>query len=134
MDMTTETAVWPILTYRDAHRAIEFLQEAFGFVPTATHTSATDSTVVEHAELRWPDGGGVMLSSAGKDESVFGQRPAGRDAIYVVCQDPDALFARATRTGAEVIRGLADEDYGSRTFLVRDPEGTIWSFGTYAGE
>jgi len=27
---------------------------------------------------------------------------------------------------------LTDTDYGSRDFAVRDPEGNIWSFGTYA--
>ena len=52
----------------------------------------------------------------------------------VVCDDPDALFTRATAAGAEVIQGLTDEDYGSRGFSVRDPEGNIWSFGTYLGE
>jgi uncharacterized glyoxalase superfamily protein PhnB len=46
---------------------------------------------------------------------------------------PDALFARATAAGAEVVRGLKDEDYGSRGFTVRDPEGNHWSFGTYRG-
>jgi uncharacterized glyoxalase superfamily protein PhnB len=29
---------------------------------------------------------------------------------------------------------LKDEDYGSRGFTVSDPEGNLWSFGTYAGE
>ena len=29
---------------------------------------------------------------------------------------------------------LRDEDYGSRGFSVLDPEGNIWSFGTYHGE
>jgi uncharacterized glyoxalase superfamily protein PhnB len=33
-----------------------------------------------------------------------------------------------------VLRGLDDSDYGSRGFTVRDPEGKIWSVGTYAGE
>ena len=27
---------------------------------------------------------------------------------------------------------LTDTDYGSRDFSVRDPEGNVWSFGTYA--
>ena len=27
--------------------------------------------------------------------------------------------------------GLTDTDYGSRDFSVRDPEGNLWSFGTY---
>ncbi len=37
------------------------------------------------------------------------------------------------RAGAEVVLPLKDEDYGSRGFTVRDPEGNRWSFGTYAG-
>ena len=36
--------------------------------------------------------------------------------------------------GAEIVRGLRDEDYGSRGFTVRDPEGNLWSFGTYWGQ
>jgi uncharacterized glyoxalase superfamily protein PhnB len=54
--------------------------------------------------------------------------------VYIVCDDPDSLFERATGAGAEVVRGLRDEDYGSRGFTVRDPEGNLWSFGTYRGE
>jgi uncharacterized glyoxalase superfamily protein PhnB len=50
-----------------------------------------------------------------------------------VCDDPDAIFARATAAGARVVRGLRDEDYGSRGFTVADPDGNLWSFGTYAG-
>jgi uncharacterized glyoxalase superfamily protein PhnB len=89
--------------------------------------------VIEHAELGWPRGGGVMLGTAGKDDSEFGRRAPGNDSVYVVCDDPDALFARAQSAGAEVVRPLRDEDYGSRGFTVRDPEGTLWSFGTYRG-
>ena len=36
--------------------------------------------------------------------------------------------------GAEIVAPLVDEDYGSRGFSVADPEGNIWSFGTYDGE
>jgi uncharacterized glyoxalase superfamily protein PhnB len=36
--------------------------------------------------------------------------------------------------GAEVVQPLHDTDYGSRDFAVRDPEGNLWSFGTYPGE
>ena len=75
-----------------------------------------------------------MLGTAGKDDSVFGKRIAGNDCVYVDCDDPDALFERAVARGAEVVRGLTDEDYGSRGFTVRDPEGNLWSFGTFDGE
>jgi uncharacterized glyoxalase superfamily protein PhnB len=54
--------------------------------------------------------------------------------VYVVCDNPDELFERAVGAGAELVRGLRDEDYGSRGFTVRDPEGNLWSFGTYGGE
>lgn len=129
-----DTAVWPILTYRDARAAMTFLRDAFGFKETVVIARESDPSIVEHAEMRWPLGGGVMLGSAGKDDSPFGQRTPGNDSVYVVCDDPDGLFARATTAGAEVVRGLADADYGSRGFTVRDLDGNLWSFGTYGGE
>lgn len=133
-DLTTRTAVWPALTFRDAKAMSKFLVEAFGFQETAMYTREDDPSIVVHAELRWPLGGGVMFGSACKDESEFGKRVPGNDSTYVVCEDPDALLERATAAGAEVLRGLRDEDYGSRGFTVRDPEGNLWSFGTYWGE
>jgi uncharacterized glyoxalase superfamily protein PhnB len=131
---TPQASVWPCLSYKDARGAIEFLSKAFGFEERACYARDDDATIVEHAEMRWPLGGGVMFGTAGKDDSDFGQRVPGNDAVYVVCDDPDGLFARAVEAGAEVVRGLVDEDYGSRGFTVRDPEGNLWSFGTYAGE
>lgn len=134
MTNTAITSVWPVLTYRDARAAITFLSDAFGFVERAVHSRDDDPSIVEHAQMDWPLGGGIMFGSAGKDDGPFGSRTAGNDSVYVVCTEPDALFERATAAGAEVVRGLADEDYGSRGFTVRDPEGNLWSFGTYAGE
>ena len=133
-NQTNSVSVWPGLTYRDARAASAFLVKAFGFEERAMYARDDDPAVIVHAELRWPRGGGVMFGSAGKDDSPFGRRLPGNDSVYVVCDDPDALFARATAAGAEVVRGLSDADYGSRGFTVRDPEGNLWSFGTYAGE
>ena len=135
--MTTTTihaAVWPVLSYQDARAALEFLVKAFGFEERACYAREDDPSIVEHAEMRWPLGGGIMFGTAGKDDGPFGQRTPGNDSVYVVCEDPDRLFAQAVAAGAEVVRGLKDEDYGSRGFTVRDPEGNLWSFGTYAGE
>jgi uncharacterized glyoxalase superfamily protein PhnB len=131
---TSTTHIWPTFTYEDAPAAMAFLHDAFGFEQVACYTREGDPSIVEHAQMRWPLGGGIMLGSASRDEGPFSARKTGNDAVYVVCDDPDGLCARATGAGAELIRGLADEDYGSRGFSVRDPEGNIWSFGTYAGE
>jgi uncharacterized glyoxalase superfamily protein PhnB len=127
------TYVWPILSFRDARAAIAFLTAAFGFEEHAVYSRHHDPNVIEHAELGGPLGGGVMFGTAGKDDSPFGRRRPGSDSVYVVCDDPDQLFARATAAGAEVVQPLRDEDYGSRGFTVRDPEGNLWSFGTYRG-
>jgi uncharacterized glyoxalase superfamily protein PhnB len=112
---------------------MRFLNEAFGFEEAAVFARDNDPSIVEHAEMRWPLGGGIMFGSAEKDDSPFGQRQPGNDSVYLVCEDPDGLFARAAAAGAQVVRGLRDEDYGSRGFTVRDPEGNLWSFGTYRG-
>jgi uncharacterized glyoxalase superfamily protein PhnB len=125
------TAVWPSLLYRDANAAIAFLVAAFGFEEVAVYRNP-DNSVVEHAELRWPEGGGVMLGNVRPDSGI-GDLPPGVGAIYVVVSDPDALYARATANGATITREMRDEEYGSRGFAARDPEGVIWSFGTYAG-
>jgi uncharacterized glyoxalase superfamily protein PhnB len=129
---TARTAtVWPALRYRDARAAIDFLVRAFGFEELVRYTG-DDESIVSHAELRWPLGGGVMLGSV-REDSVIAELPPGTGSIYVVTDQPDALYERARAAGARVVRELHDEDYGSREFTARDPEGVYWSFGTYSG-
>ena len=130
---TLSAGLWPCLTYTDAPAAAAWLERAFGLLLTASYAREGDPSVIEHAEMRWPLGGGIMFGTAGKDDGAFGSRAPGTSAVYVVCEDPDDLFARASAAGAEVVMGLTDTDYGSRDFSVRDPEGNVWSFGTYPG-
>lgn len=126
--------VWPTLNFADAPAAIEFLETAFGFESKIVVRDEAAPDVVEHAQLRWPEGGGVMLGTADRPDNPFSQRPTGAASIYVVTDHPDELHDRAIAAGASLFRGLQDEDYGSRGFSVTDPEGNIWSFGTYRGE
>jgi uncharacterized glyoxalase superfamily protein PhnB len=125
--------VWPTLRARDARALISFLCDAFGFEETVVYVDA-DGDQVEHAQLSWPLGGGIMLGSAREtDEDVWPLRP-GTFGGYVVTDDPDGLHERAVRAGAEITTGLHETDYGSRDFAARDIEGNRWSFGTYRGE
>ncbi|MHB1571911.1 MAG: VOC family protein [Solirubrobacteraceae bacterium] len=55
----------------------------------------------------------------------------GTVSLYIAVGDPGTVHARATQAGAEIVRKLTDTDYGSREFSVRDPEGNLWSFGSY---
>lgn len=131
---TQQKTVWPTLVYEDARGAIRFLVDTFGFEERITVPSDDDPAVIVHAQLRWPEGGGVMLSSVGRDGNVFSQRPIGSGAVYVVTDDPDRLYAQATAAGLPVVQAIQDEDYGGRGFSVRDVEGNLWSFGSYRGE
>lgn len=129
-DKTPPPQVWPTLRARDARALIRFLVDAFGFEETVVYG---DGDRVGHAQLSWPPGGGIMLGSASDaPDDPWPLRP-GSFGAYAVADDPDALCARAVAAGAELVMDLHDTDYGSREFVVRDPEGNRWSFGTYRG-
>jgi uncharacterized glyoxalase superfamily protein PhnB len=129
---TNAPTVWPALTYKDAEAALRFLEEAFGFEEAlVVRGEEGDGRAIHHAEMKWPLGGGIMFGSPRPPEDdLF---PTGPVSLYVVCDDPDGLLERVTKAGADVILPIKDEDYGSRDFTVRDPEGNVWTFGTYRG-
>lgn len=131
----TDPYVWPTLSYRDALRGIDFLVDGLGFVKSALYVDDDDETNVQHAELLWPRGGGVMLGSAPRPDGWTD--PQGHASTYLVVgsgADVDRLFARAVAAGARSVREPRNEDYGGRTFVVADFEGNHWSVGSYAGE
>ncbi|MBA2554930.1 MAG: VOC family protein [Geodermatophilaceae bacterium] len=126
--MTASSAgptIVPTIRYTDGRAAIEFLRAAFGFA-TGPVTEGEDGAVV-HAELTYADGV-VMVASRSGTDSPF---DTGRVCTYLVTETPDALHDQALAAGAEIVMGLVDQDYGSREFAARDPEGNVWCFGTY---
>ncbi len=126
--------VWPTLRSHDAPRLLDFLVEAFGFVEVVRHG---DGERVEHAQLAWPAGGGVMLGSVrGGDDDPWAREP-GSAGVYVVCAsaaDVDALYQRALAAGARVHTEPHETDYGSHDVAFADVDGNLWQFGTYRGE
>jgi uncharacterized glyoxalase superfamily protein PhnB len=118
-------SVIPSLRYNDARRAVEWLQEAFGFEPQMVVDGEGDT--IAHAELTYGDG--MVMLGTQRDDS-YGSH-VGQGWLYVVVEDADAHYARAKAAGAEIVRELEDQDYGSRDYSARDFEGNLWSFGTY---
>jgi uncharacterized glyoxalase superfamily protein PhnB len=108
--------------------AIDFLERAFGFERGDVHQGQDGA--VHHAELRFA-GEWIMLGSTSSGSDGRLDLPSGPTWIYVVVDEPDAHYERAVAAGAEIVRDLKDEDYGSRGYTARDPEGNVWSFGTY---
>jgi len=131
---TATSPVIPFLRYDDARAAIAWLVAALGFEPTAVFDSP-DGTV-GHAELRFGDSF-IMLGSS-KEDALAIKSPrrlgGGNQGICLVVDDPDAHHARAAGAGAEVVQPLADTSYGSRAYTCRDPEGNVWTVGTYRPE
>ena len=119
----------PLLFYRDARAALDFLERAFGF---------ETRMVVDDGQ------GGVIHSESvflGHVVMVCGPPPGtyaspldlgGRRTGSVHVQVPDgldALFEQARAAGATIEREPADQPYGDRVFTCLDPEGHSWSFG-----
>ena len=128
--MTPQPNVWPALRYDDAPAAVRFLVDVLGFTETLV---VPDGELIAHAELRWPEGGAVMLGSVRPPDGVHDAMKPGTGAVYVVTDHVDDVHARAKTAGAEITAELTDTDYGSHTFSLRDPEGSAWTFGTYRG-
>jgi uncharacterized glyoxalase superfamily protein PhnB len=121
-------AFYPNLLYADADAAIEWLERTLGFERGEVHRD--DDGKIAHAELSL-DSSVIMLGTAGVGREPFRSLGAGGGLVYVAVDDVDSLYERARGAGADVALELMDTDYGSRDFTLRDPEGTLWSFGTY---
>jgi uncharacterized glyoxalase superfamily protein PhnB len=121
-------SIYTILRYDDAHAAIRFLGEAFGF--TAQEVNEGSDGAVDHALLAYGRDL-VMISSRRGDERQDGSFDHGTSCVYVAVDDPDAHHDKAVAAGAEIVMPLTDQPYGSREYATRDPEGNVWCFGTY---
>jgi uncharacterized glyoxalase superfamily protein PhnB len=130
---TTRASLIAALRYSDADAALALLTDVFGF---EEHTVFRDDAgKVAHAELTFGNGMVMIGPVADTPFGKFMARPreAGgvTTSLYGIVTDPDAHYARAKAAGLEVVMPLRDESYGGREYSVRDPEGHIWTFGTY---
>ncbi len=132
---STNATIIPVLRYRDAAAAIEWLCQAFGFEKQLVVLG--EEGTIAHAQLGFGNGM-IMLGSVLKNESEFGRlmkQPdeiggAGTQSAYVVVNDADAVYASAKAAGARIAIEIRDEDYGGRGFSCHDLEGHLWSFGS----
>ena len=129
-DVRTSSTIYPSFIYRDAPAMIAWLERAFGFQRRLV-IEGTDRAVV-HSELTLGDAV-IMVSSARPELALQGaaELPATHAGCCCYVDDPDAHHDRAIGAGAVLLIPLKDTDYGSRDYTVRDPEGVMWTFGTY---
>lgn len=124
--------VVPTLRIRE-RSTLQHWVDAFGVELRFIHPA--DGPHVDHAQLRLGDGW-IMAGTPRDDadgESV-GQ-PAGSGALYWVLDGAaavDEVHRRAVAAGATSLRPPNAPDYGGHECTLRDREGNLWSFGTYA--
>jgi uncharacterized glyoxalase superfamily protein PhnB len=137
--MTQQTKVgtaviYPFIRYQDARKANDFLQRAFAFEEIAVYEG--DNGTIAHAELAI--GGAIIMTGSETPKDRPSERPRAieqvEQGLYVAVEDIEAHYERAKAAGAEIVRELADTDYGSREYAAVDTEGFYWSFGTYRPE
>ncbi len=122
-------SVIPALSYTDARKAFEWLQEAFGFEPEMAIEDEDGNLL--HSELRFGDG----LIMVGSEWHESTKSPLNTDRCCTttthlkIDTDIDAHCARARSAGAEIIAEPETQFYGDRTYRARDHEGHIWTFG-----
>ena len=123
--------VTPHLVVRNAAGLIEFYKKAFGAVELG-RAPGPDGKSIMHAAIRigdsivflndeFPDMGAVS-PLAGKGTPV---------TLHLYVEDADKQFQQALAAGAEVVMPLADQFWGDRYGIVRDPSGHQWSIGSH---
>lgn len=117
--------IHPTIRYDDAEAALAFLTGTLGL--EEQFVARDDDGRVTHAELSH-ETGVVMIGPRADRPDPF---DTGRAVVYLAADDIDARHDRAVEAGATVVHGPLDQPYGSREFAVSDPEGNVWSVGTY---
>ncbi len=116
------------LICKDAAKAIEFYQQAFG----ATETMRLEAGgKIMHAEIKIGDSP-IMLADefpemGFKSPSTLGGSPVG---IMLYVEDVDARYQQALDAGCTEVKPLADQFYGDRSGTLEDPFGHMWTVAT----
>jgi uncharacterized glyoxalase superfamily protein PhnB len=122
--------ITPYLLYEDVAGALDFLARAFGFEETLRYTGPEG--YVNHAEMRIADGV-ILMGDPGGDYRNPAHLGGRTQMVCVNVEDVDAAFEQARAAGAEITEEPADQAYGERRFMARDPEGHAWSISQPIG-
>ncbi|MBX3425576.1 MAG: VOC family protein [Pirellulales bacterium] len=116
----------PYLTVKDASKAIQFYQDAFGATELYRLTDASTGGV-GHAEIMI-NGSHLMLADENPAWGNKSPLTLGGSAVdlCLMVQNADDAVERASAAGATVERPPADMFYGFRCAVISDPFGHKW--------
>jgi PhnB protein len=123
------TALTPYLRVKGAAKAIDFYKTVFG---AKLEMTVPMGDRLGHAELIV---GGAKLALADEipEMNVVGPQTLKGSSVAIMhyCKDADAVFAKAVKHGAKVLRPITDEFYGDRVGTIEDPFGHVWMIHTH---
>ena len=122
----------PYLSMKDAGKAVEFYEQAFGAKEIGRITIPGDK--IGHAELQIGDSR-IMLAEempewGNKSALTLGGSPT---SLCLYVENVDAVFKKAISLGAKVDHGMEPQDqfYGDRSGTLIDPFGYKWTIATH---
>jgi uncharacterized glyoxalase superfamily protein PhnB len=124
---TITTQLW---FNRNCSDAIDFYRKAFGAEVVGDVARGPDGKSVMHAMVRIGDSN-LMMSDAWPGQWEHAPKEGATAGLFVYVDDCDALHARATAAGCEVLFPMADMFWGDRMSKVKDPYGHCWAIATH---
>ncbi|HTV77653.1 MAG TPA: VOC family protein [Steroidobacteraceae bacterium] len=126
--------VTPSVVYDDAFAGIDWLTRVLGMTLLSRYPAPDGS--LAFAELGWRTGV-VFVSSRPAADNPWSR--VGVASIALVAPDAEAVrrqYLKAVAAGADVVRDMHVArtpafPQGSAQFDLRDPEGNLWTIGTY---
>ena len=119
----------PHITVSGAANYIDFLKRAFNAVEISR--SPGPGGKLMHAHVRIGDSN-VMFNDSFPE---FGASPIAEGnwpvTLHLYVPDADAVFAQAVAAGCTVTMPVADQFWGDRYGLVKDPFGFAWGIATH---
>lgn len=120
--------ITPTLTFKNAAKAIDFYQKAFG--AEELYRMPGPGGGIMHAELRLGDSRIMIGEEMGGHVSpeTLGNSTGG---LHLYVDDVDRLWKRATAAGAKVQMELMNAFWGDRYGTLVDPFGYTWGLATH---
>ena len=126
-DSSLRPTLAPLLSVRRGKQALQFYKKAFG-ATEVSYVESPDGEIVAELQLGTSRFWIADESTANKNfspESLAGSTTR----MVLAVDDPDAVFDRAVRAGANVVYEVADQRYGWRVGRLADPFGHHWEIG-----
>jgi PhnB protein len=122
--------ITPHLIVRDAPRAIEFYNRAFGAAELFRNL-APDGKSLMHAELMLGDSR-FLLHDEFPEQGLLSPLGYGGTGVtlHLYVPDVDSMFQSAVDRGAKVLMPVQDCFWGDRYGILLDPFGHRWSIAT----